>query len=58
MTMKLGKLIVERKSDKERAAELRSGAATIRKGGLGRLGKHEADRAERKAAKLDPKGKR
>ena len=53
--MKIGRLVIERKTDAELADELRQGAETIRRGGLGRVGQHEARRAERKADRLDPK---
>jgi len=55
--MKIGRLTVERKTDAELAAELRAGARAVRRGGLGRVGAHEADRADRKAARLERKGK-
>jgi hypothetical protein len=55
--VKIGKLIIERKSDAEIAAEYRRGAATIRRGGLGRLGEHEAKRADRLAAKHERKAR-
>lgn len=51
--MRIGRLIIERKADLELAEEYREGAARIRRGGLGRLGEHEAKRAERKAAELE-----
>lgn len=55
--MKIGRLVIERKTDAEVAAELRAGAAVVRRGGLGRLGRHEADRAGRRAARLERRGK-
>jgi len=51
--MKIGRLVIERKTDAELAAELREGAAVLRRGGLGRLGSREAARAERKAGRLE-----
>jgi hypothetical protein len=44
---------IERKTDAERATELRQAAQTIRRGGLGRIGERQARLAEKKAAKLE-----
>jgi len=51
--VRIGPLIIERKTDEELTAELREGAAAVRRGGLGRLGEREAKAAEAKAARLE-----
>lgn len=59
--MRICRLVIERKTDTELAADLRGKAQAVRRGGLGRTGSREADRAGRRASRLEgddrPNGK-
>jgi hypothetical protein len=51
--VKIGRLTIERKTDKELAREHRDAAAIMRRGGLTRA----AERAEKKARELERRGR-
>jgi len=56
--MRIGRLIIEKRTSAERAAGYRQQAAVIRRGGLGRLGEASARSNDRKAARLERRAAR